>query len=122
MDITTKDIIKTLPFDQAFKTKLLHEFDSLGGDAKFAIERILWDTYFVIYHLRLQENTQLAFLRAEENEESLDSEFYQRVEEVTQKQMQEELAQNSQTVDLAQARKAMELIVKEIQASKKGHK
>lgn len=118
MQITTKDIIKILPFEDQLKTSLLDNFDNLNPDQKLAIEQLLWQTYESLFKLKLEENTQMALLRAKEGREKLDKEFYKRVREQTEKEMQSETIQTTQDVDLSEARKAMEVIIKEIQASK----
>lgn len=119
MKITTKDIIKILPLDENMRKTLLEEFDSMDPDRKYNLEKIMWDTYYTMYKLKLEENIQLALLKAKDNQEKLDEDFYSRVREQTEKEMQSEEVQKTQSADLDSARKAMELIVKEIQASKK---
>lgn len=119
MNLTTASIIKTLPFEESFRIDLMDRLTTIDSDQKFAIERILWDAYFALYQLKFEENLELALLRAKENEETLDKDLYKRVEEQTEKEMQSEVAKDTEKVDLDAARRAMELIVKEIQASKK---
>ncbi|MBI2074504.1 MAG: hypothetical protein HYT83_01560 [Candidatus Levybacteria bacterium] len=118
MTITTKEIIKLLPFEDKFRLELLEKFDSLNPDQKFNMEQILWDAYFALYKLKLDENLQLAFLRAKENQEKLDKDFYKRVEEQTEKELSENTIEVTEEVDLEAARKAMEKIIKEIRATK----
>lgn len=118
MQLTTKTIIKSLPFEQSFKHELLEQFDALDADTQNAIARIAWDTFYAMYQLKLEENTQLAFVKAQVNQEKLDKDFYQRVKEKTQKELEDDLAGTTQETDLAAARKAMELIMQEIKASK----
>lgn len=119
MKLKTKDLIKILPFDEKFKTDLFNQYDYLDPDQKFAIVRLLWETYDALYELRLEENTRLAFLKVETGEEKLDKEFYNRVREQTEKEMQTESVQSVEGADLAAAREAMEKIIREIRASKK---
>lgn len=118
MKLTTKDIIKILPFNDALKTRLLKGFDTLNPDQKFMVEDVVWNTYLTIYKLRLQENVQAGLLRARNNKEKLDESFYDRMEEQTEKEMDSEGLAITEKVNLEAAQKAMELIVKEIQASK----
>lgn len=118
MKIKTKDLIKVLPFDEAFKADLLGGYDNFDPDQKFNIDRILWNTYYALYDLKLEENTNLALLRAKDGQETLDKEFYKRVKEQTDQEMQGQVVETKQTVDLTEARKAMETIIREIQASK----
>lgn len=116
--ITTKDIIKILPFETAYKTGLLSEFDSWTDDQRLNIEEALWNAYDALYELRLQENTKLALMQAGQNQEKLDQDFYKRVREKTDKEMQEEQSESAGVVDLTAARSAMEKIISEIQATK----
>ena len=118
MQLTTKSIIKTLPFEDSFKTDLLNQLDQFDPDKKFALERVVWETYDALYAIKLNENLRSALLQVRNHEEKLDENFYKRVREKTEKEMQEEAVQSAEQVDLTAARKAMELIVKEIQAGK----
>ncbi len=118
MTITTKDIIKILPFQEAFKIDFLEKFDTLPSDKKFSVEQILWDAYYALYRLKFDANISLAFERAKNNEETLDKDFYKRVEEQTEKEMETQALESTEKVDLESARKAMELIVKEMHAAK----
>ncbi len=119
MTLTTRSIIKILPFEEGFKTDLLDLFEQLDDDQKLVIQQILWDTYFAIYKGALEEKTQEAMVKAGEGKEKLDKEFYLRVEQEIEKEMQGVAVKQSESVDLGIARKAMELIIKEIRASKK---
>lgn len=118
-NITTKDIIKIMPFDEKFKMELLNEFNFLDADRKFNIEQALWDAYDNFYELKLKENTKLAFLRVQNGEEEFDKNFHKRIAEKTEKDMQGEAVQKTEQTDLAAARGAMEKIIGEIRASKK---
>ena len=68
MKLTTKDLVKILPFEDQEKTDLFQNFDSLDEGQKFEITRILWQAYDALYEIKLEENTQLAFFKAENNE------------------------------------------------------
>lgn len=115
----TKDIIKILPIDESLRTSLLEEFDSLDVEPKYRLIELLWEIYDGLFGLKLEENTQLALLRAKEGQETLDKNFYKRVKEQTEKDMETKAIEDVQNTDIASARKALEVIVKEIRASKK---
>lgn len=112
--MTTKDIIKILPFEEQFKNDLLGRFDGLSPDQKFTLEQILWETYAVYYDLKLEENIQLALQRAKDNQEPLNNDFYKKVREQTDKALQEETSQQASEKDLEAARVAMQKIVQEM--------
>lgn len=119
MKLKTKDLIKILPFEEKFKTELLSEYDNLNPDQKFEIVRLLWNTYDALYELKLEENMQAGLIRVENGQESLNKDFYKRIEEQTKKEMESQTTQSIESSNLTSARAAMEMIVKEIQASKK---
>lgn len=119
MKVTTKSIIKILPLDKDLKTSLLDDFDTLDPDKKFIMEGLLWDSYHALYKLKLEENLQKAFIHAHEGTQELDQEMYKKVKKETNEQMDKDMREEVEATDLAEARRAMEMIIKEIQASKK---
>lgn len=119
MQLKTKDLIHIIPFSDDVRTQLLKEYDSMDPVRKDTVVELLWNTYEALYALKLDENTQLALQRAENGEEKLDSGFYDRVKEKTKQDMRELTVKDVDEGKLEEARKAMELIVKEIQASKR---
>lgn len=120
--MTTKDIIKILPFDEAFKTQLLGQYDTLDEDRKSVIVDMLWDAYGMLYDVKLQENMQIALAKADKGEQELDSTFYAKMVEQTEKEMQELSIEAVEGADLGAARTAMENIIKEIRAAKTAKK
>ena len=118
MKLTTKDIIKMLSFDDELKKALLDRFDTLSPDQKFTIEDIIWNMYYALYKLKLQENTEVAWARVKKKQEKFDNDFYKRIGEQTEKEMQGETVLNVEKTDLGAARRAMEAIIKEMQAVK----
>lgn len=90
MKLTSQNIIKILPLNQQLKQELLTGWDKLDLDQKFNLEQLIWDTYYALYQLRLQENLQLGMLRAKENKETLDQNFYKRIQVQTEKDLENE--------------------------------
>ena len=101
---STTDLIKILPFNSDFKKNLLESFETLDQDKKFAIERILWDTYCALYDLKFQQNVSIAFEEASRNQEKLDKDFYKRVNELTENEMDKLTEDDIKKVDLEIAR------------------
>lgn len=108
MKITAKSIISILPFDEQFKQDLLKQYDAFTADDKFRVDRILWDAYLSYYDLKLEENTQLAFARAERNEEKLDENFYARVKEQTKKETEQTVVTETTHTGLEAARSELQ--------------
>lgn len=111
--MTTKDIIKMLPFKAEFKEDLLNRYDSFTPDQRFSIERIVWGYYYAVYQARLDKNMQAAFQRAGNNEEALDKEFYERVRKQTDMELQEVYNEETTDVNLSTARGELEEIIKQ---------
>lgn len=116
---TTKEIIKLLPFEEAYKVELLQKFDTASADEKFTLEGMLWKAYREWYRMQKDKQYQIALSDVMEGKEHFDAEFYKRLEEKTNKEIQTEGTQTKEKVDLTSARSAMEKIVREIQAAKK---
>lgn len=119
MKMTTLDIIKMFPFEKEFKIHLLEQFDTLTPDQKFSLEQILWDTYEALYKLKLEENLQQAFSRAKINKEKLDSDFYARVKQQTEKEMETDFLKSTAGFDISHIRTKLEAIIKNEPASNK---
>ncbi|HSX40232.1 MAG TPA: hypothetical protein VLF68_01325 [Candidatus Saccharimonadales bacterium] len=122
MQLTTKSIIKILPLEEKHKVYLLEEFDKLEPARKYAVTEFLWNAYDALYELKLQENMQKALNDPDNTAAKLDKDFYKTIKKQTHEQMEQDALAKTQNVDLSQARKALEVIVKEIQASKKPSK
>lgn len=111
MKLTTLQIIKYLPFEKTLKDELVNSWSTMDPDKKFNLEQLVWDAYDALYDLKLQENIQLALLRAQENNETLDKDFYKRVEEQTDKEMETETFETTSSVELDQVRSKLELLM-----------
>ena|SRR3989344_589439 len=88
MDLTTEKIITFLPLDQEFKQKLLEKYPQLDADTRYMVGKIIWQAYYVLYELKVQENYQLALMKAEEDGVEPGEDFYQKIEEQTEKEIQ----------------------------------
>ena len=108
---STTDLIKALPFKTDFKEDLLKSFDSLDEDKRFNIERILWDTYCALYDLKLQENLSIAFEEASRNQEKLDKDFYKRVNDLTEQEMNALTAEDIKATDLDMTREKLQDLI-----------
>lgn len=109
--MTTLNIIRMLPFEKQFQTKLLEGFDKLSPDQKFALEEIVWDTYEAIYKLKLQENIGLSLLRAKSNQEKLDEDFYKRAKQQTEKDMETDFSQSAAKTNISEVSTKLESII-----------
>ena len=111
--MTTKEIIKILPFDMEFKTKLLAEYDTLDEYAKGDLVDVLWSGYCTYYQLKLNENIQKGLLISQDDqpEEALDGTFYQRMIVKTEKEIQDNLTKSGADVDLSATREELEKII-----------
>ncbi len=111
MVLQTIDIIKILPFDEDFKKELLESFDSFDVNKRNSIEVLLWQTYFTLYDIKLQENLEIALEEAGRNQEKLDKGLYMRVKRLTNNEMNQVSAKDIKDMDLDTTRdKLAELV------------
>lgn len=108
---SSKDIIKMMPFDDKFKQSLLDGFDNLPVGKKVNVIDMLYQAFFVLYDLKIEENLKKAYLKAENNQESFDSGFYKRVREQTEKELQEVFFEKTKDVDLDAVRSKLEKLM-----------
>lgn len=117
--LTTKDIIKILPFDIKFKTELFLTYDRLNSDQKCDIMDILWNTYDAYFQLKLKWNLQVALNKAleEGNKDIEDPDFYPNIIEQTEKEIAEEAGKEISKFDMTATRVALQDIMKKIKES-----
>lgn len=113
MNITTQSIIKILPFDQEFKQTLLDNLEKYDLDTKFKITQLLWDTYFALYELKLQENIDDSMNHIVETNDSLSHDLFTKARDRTNQDMEQELIKTSETVDLTTTREKIEEIIRD---------
>lgn len=118
MTITTKDIIRFFPLDETFKQTLLEEFDSLPHRKKAYMVKLLWDAFYLYYDLLMDKYTTQARDKILTGEEIPDNMFHARIVEKTEEEIMQSFQGVSNQGNIEEARKAMEMIVKEIQATK----
>lgn len=117
--MTAIDIIKSLPLDDEVKTKILSMYNSFTPAQKVSVEHIAWKTYFALYDERLNENLGMQYEKVKAGDGNLGTELYRKALKKTDEEMTGDFQESISEHDLTAARKAMEVIVKEIQASKK---
>jgi hypothetical protein len=111
MKITTKEIIKILPFEEKFKTGLLEGFDSLNADQKYHIERVVWNFYEALYNLKLQENLETAMIDVKKGGIDVDEEFYGKIKKQTEEEMTKNFYKGTADADLSKIRSKLEEIL-----------
>ncbi len=113
------DIIKALPIDEVVKTKILNNYDSFTVAQKSATDHLAWTTYDALYEERLRKNLGVQYDNVEQGGEKFGNDFYKRALKKTEREMTTEFKESVSKHDLSAARKAMEIIVREIQVAKK---
>lgn len=113
------DIIRSLPIKDDIKSKIVNNFDNFTPSQRSALERVAWLTYDALYENRLNENISRQYDDVKAGSEDLGGDFYKRALQKTDKEMTVDFKESISKHDLAEARKAMEFIVKEMQATKK---
>lgn len=119
LNLTIKDIVRTLPFDDAFKIYVLESIDTLDLEKKSSIERIMWDLYDLILTLKYEENVQIALEVAQKAEikPEINDAFYAAIRERTQQEMLKEHPEKNSYIDLALTRNRLQKVIGEKQTS-----
>ncbi len=114
MELTTQKLIHILPIDEEVRKDILQRWDTMDPDEKFQTERILWDTYYELFRIRLEKNLQLKLsqLGEENSDMEADPEFYKRVSEQTEKEMQSENYKTADVSELGNVRTKLEELMK----------
>lgn len=113
MQITTQQVIKSLPFEEGFKKELLEKYPTLPEGVKYDVTELLWDLYYSMYEMKYEANTEKAFLKAESNEEKLDKDFYNRIREKTEKEVEQDVVSSSSSADLTSTRAKIEDLIRD---------
>lgn len=114
--MTTQDIIKMLPIDEAKKVKILSQYDSMSETERLSIDEMAWNSYFELYEERLKENVNMQYERVKKGEEPY-GDFYPRALAKTDQEMTAESKEEATTIDLSAARKEMEQLVQNSQSA-----
>lgn len=118
MTLTTKTIINFLPLPTDQKLELLEQYDLLPQEEKLRVSHLLWELYYDLYQLKIQENFDKLMAEADEKGEKTDGTFYKKVLQKTREETKEQLSLSENSIDLSEARKSMEMIIREINAAK----
>ena|ERR1035437_3121545 len=117
-ELTTKTIINYLPLPSATKIDLLEKYDSLPREEQLTIADHVWQLFFDLYELNIQDNFDKGVAEADAKGEKLDQTFYGKVLKRTEEEVVAQLSSSSESVDLSEARASMEKIIREINATK----
>lgn len=117
--MTALDIIKMLPIEDKLKSQLVSKYPHLKPAEKLDFDRLAWTTYDSMREEELTENLGIQYAKVTNGEDKFGKDFYSRALKKTDEELGKEFQESGSSFDLAEARKAMEIIVREIQASKK---
>lgn len=117
-NLDTKTIINFLPLSSESKLDLLERYDSMSEAEKAGVSDWVWEAFYTFYDLKIKENFEKMLVEADEKNEKPDKKFYGKVVERTDKEIVDALNTSSESMNLTEARKSMEMIIKEINASK----
>lgn len=120
--MTTKDVIKLLPIDEALRIQVLNVFDYLEPDQKLSIERIAWKMYDMMEEEQIELAVQEQYDAVKEGKAELGKQFYAEAVQKAEQQMTKHISTETAHSDLEAARLAMHKIVSEISAAKKAPK
>ncbi len=111
MKITTREIIKMLPFEPDFKAKLLSELDTYDLDRKMQAVQLIWEAYDLMYEFALQKNLDEQIELAKEGKFDLNKEFYKKAVEKTDKEIKKLFYQETAQSDISAIREKLQGLV-----------
>jgi len=120
--MTTIDVIKLLPMDDAIKTQILNTYAYMEPEQKLSIQSLAWDYYDLVFGIKLEGNMQEQMDQTIKGNGHLGKEFYAKAVKKTQEDMKKMLSESGSQSDLLAARQAMERIVNEIRDAKLARK
>lgn len=111
MKLTTEDIIKILPIDEAMRVDLLARFASLDYEAKFEVEQIVWRSYHALYDMKLEENIQNELEKTGTSAIALDDDFYSKIRKQTEDEMAKGAYAGTTSSDLDSVRSKLKTLI-----------
>lgn len=117
-NITTESIINFLPFPADQKLKILEKYQLAGPQEKSDMTELIWNGYSVYFNFKLQANFSKSLKLASKTHSPIDGNFYSKIVDQTEKEVETELIKAGESIDLDAARKAMQQIVQAINAAK----
>ncbi len=117
MKLTTQSIISTLPLSGDHKKELLANLDSYPLEKKYAIEKLLWDTYDNIFESRYEENKTQIFLDTfDRSDKPDDAEINKRAYEKTEAEMVKGYEKVASKDELTAVREKLQSMIEENKA------
>ncbi len=110
-DFSTKNLIRLLPIAEDFKKLLLEQIDIISSDKKSELDELIWDAYYALYKLRLDRNIQKALDDESENGEKIDQDFYIRIKNKTEAEMQQLKPADLDQEELKETRQKLEEVL-----------
>src|SRR5579872_2526472 len=111
MKLTTLDIIKLLPFEENYKRSLIDAFDSLSEDQRYEVTELVWSTYGALYRIKYNANMEKALSEIADQRITLGNDFYKKIKEKTDQDMDKLESQQSTPINLDQTRQELQNIL-----------
>lgn len=111
MILNTDKLIPLLPFDPAFKKDLQARYQALKPDERYELATLIHEAYYAYYRIKLEENMQLEYQKMEDSKVTPGPDFYNRVKEQTEKQLEQEQASESTNQELVAVRNKLQSIL-----------
>ncbi len=111
MKLNTKTVIQSLPLDEKLKQNIFSKWDTMDQDLRYEIENVVWEAYFEIENLKVDEQVLENLNKAKAGEIPLNEEFYERAEHDAEEHKGEEIHQSADTVELAAVRQKLEQLM-----------
>lgn len=111
MNLTTENIIKMLSKNESTSKILIEKFNTLNDDERFEVSNKIWNLYDLMYEGRLQVNVQKALNEVAANKKELSPDFYKKVKEQTDKEIEKEFFVDTTNADIDSVRDKISKII-----------
>ncbi len=108
MKLTTLDVVKTLPFDVELKQNVISSWDSLHPDTQHELERVIWNAYYELKEVSLQNDLETTLDGVIDGKNELSAHLYDDLNEGKEKQAVEKEHEQVDTTDLQAIRNKIE--------------
>lgn len=119
--ITTKALIQIFVRDADVRKQILDSFDTMSLDKKGYIVSTVWHQFNDTYKYYLQKNIDEGLDKLAKKEDE-PKDFYKKMVEKTDKEIETIFSQKTDEANLDEARRAMEVIIKQMQMAKADRK
>jgi len=113
MKLNTKTVIQSLPLNEDLKKNILSKWDDMDQDLRYEIENLVWEAYFELENVKVDERLQENFQKAKKGEIPLNEDFYKNAFQEVVLVQDQKIHEQVDSAELAAVRQKLELLMKD---------